>query len=441
MQNRPENIATLTHPFRRHRRRIIAASITGIGLLCLFIASIVFFPNKQMIREPSFSSKPGIPLGSEVVTTQPSPTELKKITLTTSHITVKTGDSLSHIFDDLHLSPKQLQDIMKTAFVKTAMKRLHPGQQLEFIISGDEQLQTLIMPLNSTEDLLITRTDTGFTSKTEIHKVDISTRVAQAIIESSFYLAGHHAHVPKKILMNFVKIFSWRFDFSRDIKKGDRFSVLYEIIKNMKTDKSEPSNIIAAEFTHNKKSTYAFRYRDNLGRVGYYDVNGKSLRKAFIRKPVINSYISSPFNLHRRHPLLHIVRPHTGTDFAANYGTPIHATGDGRITLMRRKGGYGRCVVINHGNGITTLYAHMSRFNKKLRAGSYVKMNDVIGYIGSSGTSTGPHVHYEYRIKGHYQNPMKVALPNASPIPKSQRVAYKTYVTEEMKQLNKSVKV
>jgi murein DD-endopeptidase MepM/ murein hydrolase activator NlpD len=203
----------------------------------------------------------------------------------------------------------------------------------------------------------------------------------------------------------------------------------------MQTNKTGPGKVLAAAFTHAGKTYIALRYRDRYGRNQYYDENGKSLRKAFRRKPVNIGYISSPFNLHRRHPILGTIRPHTGTDLAAPYGTPIHATGDGRIIYRARRGGYGRCIVINHGNGITTLYAHMSRFNRKLKLGSYVKMSQVIGYVGSSGMSTGPHVHYEYRINHHYKNPMTVKLPNAAPIPQSEHAVFKLYATKEINAL------
>ena len=184
-------------------------------------------------------------------------------------------------------------------------------------------------------------------------------------------------------------------------------------------------------YIHNQHPYFAFKYRDNKGRVGYFDEHGKSLLKSFLRKPVTVGYISSPFNMHRMHPVLHIVRPHTGTDFAAAYGTPIHATGDGKIIFRGFKGGYGRAIIIDHSNNITTLYGHMSRFNKKYKKGSFVKQGDVIGYVGSSGLASGPHVHYEYRIKHKYQNPMTVKLPNAASIPSNEKPSFMQFVAKE----------
>jgi murein DD-endopeptidase MepM/ murein hydrolase activator NlpD len=187
---------------------------------------------------------------------------------------------------------------------------------------------------------------------------------------------------------------------------------------------------------HQKTIYYAFLYRNNQGRYKYYDTQGKSLEKAFMRNPVPGSRISSPFNLKRKHPILRTIRPHLGVDLAASYGTPIRASGDGRISFIGRKGGYGRAIIINHGGSITTLYGHMSRFAAKEKVGTTVKMGQVIGYIGTSGLSTAPHLHYEYRIGKRYYNPMTVFLPDASSIPASQKQAFTTYVEQEIAALN-----
>ena len=433
MQNRPVKIRHLTHLIQRHRRRVRAVLITIVGLLILFLISIIFFPTQQYTEEPDFHEAPSIPLASQ----SPQVTLPKEILAPENllKVQVKHGGSLSLIFDHLHLSPQQLFQVSKLTLVKKALKKLQVGQTLEFVINDKYQLQSLMMPLDNTQELIIKRTENGFVASKHIYELNVATKRLRATIHSSFYAAGASAHIPQKILVKLVNIYSWQINFKRSLRKGDHFTVLYELVKNMHTKKTEPGNILASAFTHNGKIYIAIRYRDRYGRNGYYTETGNSLRKAFRRKPVNIGYISSPFNLHRRHPILGTIRPHTGTDLAAPYGTPIHATGDGRIIYRARRGGYGRCIVINHGNGITTLYAHMSRFNRKLKIGSYVKMNQVIGYVGSSGMSTGAHVHYEYRINHHYKNPMTVKLPNAAPISKSQRTAFKAYAAKEVKAL------
>lgn len=432
MQKRPSNIHHIQHLMHRHRRRIVAVFITAIGLLLMFLFSLIYLPTQQLDEEPVFTTMPKIPLGSQSHTVkkkhQPLLTSKKQL------VTVQQGENLSTIFDDLHISPQQLHTIAKLPLVKQAIKSLHAGQVLEFIITG-QQLDYLSLPINHAENIVIHHTENGFVAKREADEVDVANTVKKATIKSSFFQAGTQQKIPHNILVKFEKIFQWKINFSKEVRKGDKFIVEYQLVKNLKTTTIEPGKILAAMYQHGKKSYYAFLYRDNYGRSNYYDEQGKSLRKSFLRRPVNIGYISSPFNLHRMHPILKKLRPHTGTDFAAPYGTPIHATGDGRIILQGRKGGYGRCIVINHGNNITTLYAHMSRYNKKFKVGSYVKMGDVIGYIGSSGWSTGPHVHYEYRIKHRYKNPMTVPLPNAAPVPSNQRAKYQAYVAKQLKKL------
>jgi len=439
MQNRPIKIHHLNHLTQRHRRRVRAVLITIIGLLILFLASIIFFPTLQYNEEPNFSSTPTTPFASQ--TEKSSAAKEILVPERLQRITIQHGDSLAIIFQRLHLAPEQLLQIMKLPLVKTASKRLQAGQVLDFVIDNHHKLQSLTLPLSNTKQLIVMQNEHGFVATPQAYQLNVASKLAGATINSSFYTAGIAAHIPRKILVALVNIYGWVIDFNHKIQPGDHFTVLYQLVKNMQTQKTEPGNILAAAFYHAGKTYFAIRYRDHYGRSAYYDADGNSLRKAFRRKPVNIGYISSSFSLHRRQPILGIIRPHTGTDFAAPYGTPIHATGDGRIIFRGRRGGYGRCIVINNGHGITTLYGHMSRFNTKFRTGSHVKMNQVIGYIGSSGLSTGPHVHYEYRINHRYKNPMKIKLPNAAPIPHNERTAFKQYAQQEIKALHQKIKI
>ena len=439
MQNRPIKIHHLNHLTQRHRRRVRAVLITIIGLLILLLISIILFPTKQYNEEFSFYTPATIPFASQA----PKVTAAKTIIAPKEqhHIQVKPGESLAIIFKRLHISAAQLLQMAKLPLVKTAIKKLQAGQTLKFVFDNKHNLQSLTIPLNNTTALVIKHSQQGFTATKHLYQLNIATQQANAIIHSSFYTAGIAAHIPRKILVRLVNIYSWKIDFKRSLRQGDHFTVLYQLIKNVQTQTTEPGHILAAAFTHAGKTYFAIRYHDRDGHDHYYDAAGHSLRKAFRRKPVNIGYISSPFSLHRRQPILGIIRPHTGTDFAAPYGTPIHATGDGRIIFRGRRGGYGRCIVLNHGNGITTLYGHMSRFNTKFKIGSHVKMNQVIGYIGSSGLSTGPHVHYEYRINHHYKNPMKIKLPNAASISANKLAAFKHYANQEIQRLTSPKKV
>jgi murein DD-endopeptidase MepM/ murein hydrolase activator NlpD len=223
--------------------------------------------------------------------------------------------------------------------------------------------------------------------------------------------------VPDKLIIELADIFGYDIDFVQDIRVGDRYTVIYDdLYKDGK--KLRAGDILAAEFVNQGQSLRAVRYTDPQGNSGYYAAGGQSLRKAFLRTPVDVFRISSNFSRARFHPVLNRFRAHLGTDYAAPVGTPIKATGDGRVTFIGWKGGYGRAVVLKHGSSYETLYGHMSRFRQGLGYGSRVQQGQVIGYVGSSGLATGPHLHYEFRINGVHRDPRKVVLPRASALPR-----------------------
>ncbi|HSN72448.1 MAG TPA: peptidoglycan DD-metalloendopeptidase family protein, partial [Steroidobacteraceae bacterium] len=177
-------------------------------------------------------------------------------------------------------------------------------------------------------------------------------------------------------------------------------------------------NVLAAEFVNAGRTYRAVRYESEDGVIAdYFTPEGRSVRRQFLRAPVDFTRISSNFNLRRMHPILNRIRAHKGVDYAAPSGTPIRAAGDGRVTVAGWQGGYGRVVILEHGGGITTLYGHMSRFAKGIKAGQRVRQGQLIGYVGSTGAATGPHLHYEYRVNGVHKNPRTVPLPIAEPIP------------------------
>ncbi len=223
-------------------------------------------------------------------------------------------------------------------------------------------------------------------------------------------------------------------DFALDIRKGDSFSVVYEE-EYLDGNKYQDGNILAARFTNQGRTFTALRYTDSKGNTGYFTPEGRSMRKAFLRTPVEFARISSHFNLKRRHPVLHRIRAHKGTDYAAPRGTPIRSAGDGKIIHAGRKGGYGNVVIIKHGNRYTTLYAHMKGFSRGIKRGRYVKQGQTIGYVGSSGLATGPHLHYEFRVNGAPKDPVRVKLPQAEPIKRSERARFEEFAKTLMAQL------
>ena len=212
-------------------------------------------------------------------------------------------------------------------------------------------------------------------------------------------------------------IFAWDVDFALDIRVGDRFALIFE--EQFKgREKVGEGPIAAAEFMNRGRRIRAVRYIDSTGRSDYFSPDGRSMRKAFLRTPVNFTRISSRFNLKRRHPILHKLRAHRGVDYAAPRGTAVKASGDGKVIFAGRKGGYGRTVIVRHGSVYTTLYAHLSRFSKGIRSGKRVRQGQTIGYVGSTGLATGPHLHYEFRVRGAHRDPLKVKFPKAAPLEK-----------------------
>jgi murein DD-endopeptidase MepM/ murein hydrolase activator NlpD len=283
--------------------------------------------------------------------------------------------------------------------------------------------------------LTIKRTDEGFEAS-EIER-EIETRIVgrYGVIKTSLFEAGNAAEIPNSIIMDMAGIFQWDIDFILDPRAGDRFTVLYE--ERWREGKRLGfGKVLAAEYVNRGESYRAVYYDDDGdGRGGHYTPDGRSVRKAFVRAPLEFTRVSSNFNPNRRHPVLNTIRAHRGVDYAAPTGTPVHAAGDGKIIHRGPDGGYGNAVVLQHGDNITTLYAHLSRFAAP-KVGARVKQGDVIGYVGQTGLASGPHLHYEYRLRGVHRNPRTVELPPAEPVAESHRGDFERASTVLWRQLD-----
>lgn len=332
-------------------------------------------------------------------------------------ITIKHGDTVAGIFSRLGLSPQQLQELLEQDGAAGNLKKIFPGQKLRVITSAENELEKLVYQIDKLSALEITRNGDRFDVSTTHRTPEHRTMHATGIIDSSLFMAASKAGISDKLIMELAGIFGWDIDFALDIRKGDRFTILYED-QYIDGEFIGHGDILAAEFINNGKPFHAFRYTDSGGKTDYYSLDGKSMRKAFLRTPVEIARISSRFNLKRKHPVLNKIRAHKGVDYAAARGTPVRATGDGKIIHRSRKGGYGKTVILQHGSKYTTLYAHMSNYRKGQRVGSRVKQGQVIGYIGSTGLATGPHLHYEFRVNGVHRDPLRVKLPGAEPLQK-----------------------
>jgi len=243
------------------------------------------------------------------------------------------------------------------------------------------------------------------------------------VINSSLSQSAARAGLSHSMTMDMASVFGYDIDFAQDIRQGDEFDVIYEQkVANGKVVGT--GNILSARFTNRGKTYTAVRYTNKQGNSSYYTADGNSMRKAFIRTPVDFARISSRFSMGRKHPILNKIRAHKGVDYAAPRGTPIKAAGDGKVLLAGRRGGYGNTVIIQHGNTYRTLYGHMQGFAKGVQTGGTVKQGQVIGYIGTTGLSTGPHLHYEFQVNGVHVDPLGQKLPMADPIAKAERARF-----------------
>lgn len=331
-----------------------------------------------------------------------------------STVRVKNGDSLALIFARQGLKPQELYRLMRAGKETAALKHLTPGQQFRFHIENNS-LQQMAYEIGQHKTLHAKRnTSNGFSVQTETRQLETRITNASGVIDSSLFLAGHKSGLSDNLIMELAGIFGWDIDFALDIRSGDHFTVVYEELF-LDGLKQSDGNIIAAEFVNRGKTYRALRYTDASKRSDYYSTDGNSMRKAFIRTPVDFTRISSRFGK-RKHPILKKWKNHHGVDYVAPRGTPIKAAGDGKIVHRGRKGGYGKTVIIQHGGSYSTLYAHMSSYSRGQRRGKHVRQGQIIGYVGTTGRSTGPHLHYEFRVNGVHRNPLTVRLPDAAPI-------------------------
>lgn len=347
---------------------------------------------------------------------------------------IKSGDTLSSLFKKAGFNDGIMLSVIHGEGEADKLQRLYAGEKIRFGTNDEGQLVAIELKRSLLESLKITKAEKGFTGETEVREPEARPVFASGEIDGSLYLAAREAGLTDRLTMEMSGIFGWVIDFVYDIRKGDRFELVYEELY-VDGKKFDTGRILSARLINRDSEHVALLYTDSNGDADYYTPQGKSMRKAFLRVP-INARVSSPFNLQRRHPVLDVVRPHEGTDYAAPPGTPIKAAGSGRVKFSGWKGGYGRTVILQHGDNITTLYAHMRGIAKGIKNGTRVKQGETIGYLGSSGMVTGPHLHYEFRINSAAKNSRTVKLPDAKPIPSSEMARFKQATEQRLAQFN-----
>ena len=336
---------------------------------------------------------------------------------------VQEGENLSVIFEKYKVSLNDTYKIFRKD-KNNEIKNILPNNRLEFLSLGGilQRINIFKGPLLSYQidlfpEISIKRID---------KKPDLIKSFKTGVIESTFYLAGLKNNIPESVIMDLAYIFGWDIDFVFDIRAGDRFKLLYET-PFVDGQQIENGSILFAEFYNQNNRYTAVRHEGKNKKWEYFNEDGGSLEKAFLKAPLDFAYVSSHFNPNRRHPILNTIRAHNGVDYAAKRGTPIRATGEGVIQSVGWKSGYGRTIVLRHGGEITTLYAHMDKYHPSMAKGMKVSQGQTIGYVGDSGLATAPHLHYEFRIGEKRTDPLKVALPSAAPIDQSKMDQFKLY--------------
>jgi len=353
-------------------------------------------------------------------------------------VRVQSGETLGALFERMGVPASTMYRILEQPGAKQLLTRLRPGTELGFDLPADGQLRTFRFDRDPTHRVeLAIGTDT-ITEQVIERPTESRTVVASGEISSSLYASARKAGLsPSAIATLTDDIFQYDIDFT-DAQKGDRFSVVYEQLWR-EGERIGTGEVAAATFTTGGKTFSGFRFEHD-GKVGYYTADGRPLKKAFIRMPIPYARVTSGFTKARKHPVLGRTRRHDGVDYGAGTGTPIHAAGDARVKFVGWKSGYGRTIVLDHGRGYTTLYAHMSRFGKYKR-GSSIKQGTVIGYVGSSGLATGPHLHYEFRINGVHRNPLTVTMPPPEPLKGAALVAFRAQTAPALARIQQVEKI
>lgn len=359
-------------------------------------------------------------------------------------LTIRRGDTIGSLLSARKLYSGPVRAAVTENASSYSLRNLRAGRTLRLGVDAQGELKELIYEVNNNTSVLMQRAPDGSYSAKSVARLYETRQIyVSATIEDSLYQTGKKAGLSDRLIMDIANIFDWDIDFAKDLHRGDRFTVIYEE-SYWRGEKIREGHIVAADFINRGRIFRAVGLRDERGRLNYYTPNGKSMQRQFLKNPVRFTHISSRFSKGRYHPILKRWRAHKGVDYAARRGTPVRATATGRILEKRWKGGYGRAVVIRHGGKYNTLYAHLSRYRRGLRPGSLVNQGDIIGYVGSSGLATGPHLHYEFRVYGKHRNPLTVRVPRSRPISKNlvagfQRAAQQ--LSEKLDRINDRVRL
>lgn len=357
-------------------------------------------------------------------------------------LTLKEGETIYSLLSTFRVPPLRITQLLNAANGVYDLGRVKAGTGIRLSLQG-EDIKSLKLPIDEVYYLVLedrSQEGGGFLARREAIPYEKRPVLASGTIKSSLYEDGIQAGLEPDVIMDMADIFAWEIDFASDVREGDSFNILYEanyldgrFVRNGK--------IKASRFVNDGKTYTAIYFKDRYGHADYYDIDGRSLRRQFLKSPLNYRRISSYYSKGRFHPILKFYRPHHGVDYTARAGTPVVSAGDGRVEFIGRKGEYGNLIVIRHNGVYSTAYGHLSRFKKGLRKGKAVKQGEVIGYVGSTGLTTGPHLHYEFRVRGRPINPLAIKLPPSAPVREEDRGEFERLKGEVMARLDGGISI
>lgn len=344
--------------------------------------------------------------------------------------TFKSGDSLFGVLSVLGIPDAEIFDILKAAKKVYDLRKIIPGQKIiVFLEEAPQAVGKMLVQIDPFRSLRVERSENGFQVVEEKTPLERGLASHSGIISDTLYESARRSGVPAEVILDLSDIFAWDVDFSTEIQSGGHFRVVYEVFKHQE-EILQTGRVLAAELTNEGESYRAYYFSNDGGKGDYYDENGRSLKKAFLKSPLRYRYISSGFTTKRFHPVLKVNRPHLGVDYAAPRGTPVMAASDGAVKFVGWNGGHGKTVIIQHRNGYSTLYGHLSSYGTGIRKGKKVEQGEIVGRVGSTGLSTGPHLHYTLMRHGQPINPKNADVVRGEPLSKTLEVPFKKKVEE-----------
>jgi murein DD-endopeptidase MepM/ murein hydrolase activator NlpD len=340
---------------------------------------------------------------------------------------IKSGETFDKILKDYSINKKEIIEIKESLLKKVNINKLNTNQKIQIVLDQtNNKIKEFIFQISNTEKIYLSRDNEGtkFNQKILTVKLDKKVIFKENTILQSLYKAATDQNIPPNTIIEFARIYGFQVDFQRDIRKEDKFQIMYEVFIDKNKKVIETGEIIFANLKLSGQDNSLY-YFDKEDVIGHYDKNGKSIQKALMKTPINGARLSSSFGL-RKHPIDGFTKMHRGTDFAAPKGTPIMASGNGIIKKVGWCGGGGNCIKIRHNSTYETVYAHMSKFARGMKTGVRVKQGQTIGFVGSTGKSTGPHLHYEVIVNGKKVNSQTLKLPSGKILKGKNRQLFET---------------